>query len=36
MGITTSYLSRYQERLMRHVAQYGKPPIHNPDAPKDN
>ena len=32
--ITTSYLSRYQERLMRHVAQHGKPPIHNPDAPK--
>jgi hypothetical protein len=32
--ITTSYLSRYQERLMRHVASYGKPPIHNPDAPK--
>ena len=32
--ITTSYLSRYQERLMRHVAQHGKPPIHNPDTPK--
>ncbi len=32
--ITTSYLSRYQERLMRYVAQYDEPPSHNPDAPK--
>ena len=32
--VTTSYLSRYQECLMRHVAQHGEPPIHNPDAPK--
>ena len=31
--VTTSYLSRYQERLMRHVAQYGEPPLHNPNAP---
>ena len=30
--VTTSYLSRYQERLMRHVAQYGEPPLHNPNS----
>jgi len=32
--VTTSYLSRYQEGLMRHVALHGKPPTHNLDAPK--
>ena len=32
--ITTSYLSRYQERLMRHVARYDEPPSHIRDAPK--
>jgi hypothetical protein len=33
--ITTSYLSRYQELLMVHVAEHGSLPIDNPESVAD-